>query len=139
MTLTRQEMKFDVPELTLDMALRLLRSAFARQQLSEEDAIRLMEYHLKRNRQARKSHRKTWLRGTTTHSPKGEIEYHNYPLFLAIKTSRTARTAKQERASSTLRDPRRGHCTLNMKRWRAKVRISSYQARASHPLFTRKA
>ena len=60
-TLTRREMRSDVPELTLDMALRLLRSAFARRQLSEEDAIRLMEYHLERNRQARNSHRKTWL------------------------------------------------------------------------------
>ena len=41
-------------------------------------------------------------RGTTTHSPKAEIEYHIYPLCLVRKTSRTARTAKQEQASSTL-------------------------------------
>jgi SRSO17 transposase len=60
-TLTRRDLKRDVPELTLDMALQLLRSAFARSQLTEEDAIELVEYHLRRNRTARKSHRKTWL------------------------------------------------------------------------------
>ena len=60
-TLTKGEIKKDVPELTLDMALGLLRSAFARPQLSEEDAIHLVQYHLKRNRTARQSHCKTWL------------------------------------------------------------------------------
>jgi len=48
------------PDLTLDMALRLLRSALPRPQLSLEDA-ELLDYHLARNRQATKSHRKTWL------------------------------------------------------------------------------
>ena len=43
------------------MALNLLRSAFARPHLSEDDAIRLMEYHLQRNHQATESHRKSWL------------------------------------------------------------------------------
>lgn len=60
-TLTKCEMKRDVPELTLDMALRLLRSALARSELSQEQAIHLVEYHLRRNRIARKSHEKTWL------------------------------------------------------------------------------
>jgi hypothetical protein len=44
------------------MALRLLRSAFARPELSEEGAIHLVNYHLRRNRVARQSHRKSWLR-----------------------------------------------------------------------------
>jgi len=60
-TLTKREMKRGTPELTLDMALGLLRSAFARPKLSEEDAIDLVEYHLKRNHTARESHRKSWL------------------------------------------------------------------------------
>ena len=60
-TLTKREMKRDAPELTLDMALRLLRSAFARADLSEDHAIHLVEYHLRRNRIAHASHRKTWL------------------------------------------------------------------------------
>jgi SRSO17 transposase len=61
-TLTKRDVKKDIPELTLDMALRLLRSAFARTELSEEEAIHLVEYHLERNRVAHDSHRKSWLR-----------------------------------------------------------------------------
>ncbi len=60
-TLTKRDMKREVPELTLDMALRLLRSAFARPQLDTESAIELVEYHLERNRVAHDSHRKSWL------------------------------------------------------------------------------
>jgi SRSO17 transposase len=60
--LTKRDMKRDVPELTLDMALRLLRSAFAKPTLSEQEAIDLVDYHLERNRVAHDSHRKTWLR-----------------------------------------------------------------------------
>ncbi len=60
-TLTKRDMKREVPELTLDMALRLLRSAFARPQLDTESAIELVEYHLERNRIAHESHRKSWL------------------------------------------------------------------------------
>jgi len=47
---------------TLDLALRVLRSALSRPTLTEQDAIEIIEYHLQRNRTARKSHRKTWLR-----------------------------------------------------------------------------
>ena len=61
-TLTKRDMKREAPELTLDMALRLLRSAFARPKLTEEDAIGLVAYHLHRNHTARESHRKSWLR-----------------------------------------------------------------------------
>jgi hypothetical protein len=60
-TLTKRDLKKDVPELTLDMALRLLRSAFARPRLGPDEAIHLIEYHLERNRVAHESHRKSWL------------------------------------------------------------------------------
>ena len=60
-TLTKRDLKKEVPELTLDMALRLLRSAFARSKLDSDEAIHLVEYHLERNRVAHESHRKSWL------------------------------------------------------------------------------
>lgn len=60
-TLTKRDLRKDVPELTLDMALRLLRSAFARPTLGPDEAIHLIEYHLERNHVAHESHRKTWL------------------------------------------------------------------------------
>ena len=60
-TSTKRDLKRSVPDLTLDMAVRLLRSAFARPQLSEQEAIELVEYHRRRNRIAHDSHRKTWL------------------------------------------------------------------------------
>ena len=58
---TRRDLRAKVPELTLPMAMELVRSALQRPRLSEEDAIHLTEYHLKRNRTARQSHRKSWL------------------------------------------------------------------------------
>jgi SRSO17 transposase len=61
-TLTKQELKQDVPELTLDMAVRVLQSAFAESDLNEDAAADLIEYHLRRNRTAHESHRKSWLR-----------------------------------------------------------------------------
>jgi SRSO17 transposase len=60
-TQTRRDLQRKEPELTLDMALRLLRSSLSRPQLSLEDAEDLVDYHLARNRQAKQSHRKTWL------------------------------------------------------------------------------
>jgi SRSO17 transposase len=60
-TQTRRDLKRKVPELTLDMAMRLLRAALPRPQLSLTDAELLIDYHLDRNRQATTSHRKTWL------------------------------------------------------------------------------
>ena len=60
-TQTRRELKRNVPGLTLDMALRLIRAALPRPHLSLKDAEDLVEYHLDRNDQAAKSHRKTWL------------------------------------------------------------------------------
>ena len=60
-TQTRRDLKRDVPELTLDMAMHLLRSALPRPRLSLDDAMELVDYHLARNHQARESHRKSWL------------------------------------------------------------------------------
>ena len=60
-TQTRRELRRDVPELTLDMALHLVCAAMGRPQLSMDDACDLIEYHLARNSQAHRSHRKTWL------------------------------------------------------------------------------
>jgi SRSO17 transposase len=60
-TQTERDLKRKVPELTLDMAMRLLRAALPRPHLSLQDAEDLVEYHLVHNRQAKKSHRKRWL------------------------------------------------------------------------------
>jgi SRSO17 transposase len=60
-TQTRRDAKRKIPELTLDMAMQLLRSSMGRPQLSLQDAADLVDYHLARNRQARQSHRKSWL------------------------------------------------------------------------------
>jgi SRSO17 transposase len=59
-TLTRQRLKRHTPELTLDMALRLLKSALPRPQLTEAKALELLHYYLRRNRRAKDSHYKTW-------------------------------------------------------------------------------
>ena len=40
--------------------MRLLRSALAERELSLEAAIRLVEYHIERNRVAKASHDKAW-------------------------------------------------------------------------------
>lgn len=60
-TLTKRDIKQDVPDLTLDMAMRVLRSAFARPTLNEQEAIDLIDYYRERNDVAHESHRKTWL------------------------------------------------------------------------------
>lgn len=60
-TLTKRDIQQDVPDLTLDMAMRVLRSAFARPTLSEQEAIDLIDYYRERNDVAHESHRKTWL------------------------------------------------------------------------------
>jgi len=61
-TLTRRDVKADTPEFTLQMAVRVLQSAFARDSCTEDDAVAMIEYHLRRNRAARESHRKAWLK-----------------------------------------------------------------------------
>jgi SRSO17 transposase len=59
-TLARQELKSTTPELTLDMAVRILKSALPRPELTEAQALEVMDYHLRRNRTAKNSHHKTW-------------------------------------------------------------------------------
>src|SRR5262249_13879045 len=49
-----------VPELTLDRAVRLLRSALDEGALSLPRAILLVDYHVRRNQAARASHEKAW-------------------------------------------------------------------------------
>ena len=58
---TRRDLNRQVPDLTLDMAMRLLRAALPRPQLSLEEAGDLVDYHRARNKRATDSHRKTWL------------------------------------------------------------------------------
>jgi SRSO17 transposase len=60
-TLTKRDLQHDVPDLTLDMAMRVLRSAFAKPTLNDQEAIDLIDYYRERNHVAHKSHRKTWL------------------------------------------------------------------------------
>jgi len=60
-TQTRRDLQRETSDLTLAMALRLLRAAMPCPRLSPQDAQDLVAYHLERNRQATKSHRKTWL------------------------------------------------------------------------------
>jgi SRSO17 transposase len=58
---TRRDLGRKVPDLTIDMAMRLLRAALPRPQLSLEEAGELVDYHRARNKRATDSHRKTWL------------------------------------------------------------------------------
>jgi len=58
---TRRDLNRHVPDLTLDMAMRLLRAALPRPQLSLEEAGDLVDYYRARNKRATDSHRKTWL------------------------------------------------------------------------------
>lgn len=69
-TLTKRDVKEDFPELTLPMAMRLLKSTMSRPTLTEDDALRITEYHLTRNKVARKSHRKSWLKKHKKLKPK---------------------------------------------------------------------
>jgi hypothetical protein len=60
-TQTRPDAKSKIPGLTLDLALQIVRAALERPRLTFADALELINYHRKRNRQAHKSHRKSWL------------------------------------------------------------------------------
>jgi len=57
----RRDLKRKMPQLTLDMAMRLLRAALPRPQLTLQNAEDLVDYYLDRNDQATESHRKTWF------------------------------------------------------------------------------
>jgi hypothetical protein len=69
-TINRHELKQQIPELTLPMAIRLIQAALEQPHFTESEAIRLTDYHLARNRTATKSHRKSWLRRHKGISPK---------------------------------------------------------------------
>ena len=67
---TRRDLKASEPAMTLSLALELVCAAIQRPQLDEDDAIRLAEYHLKRNASARDSHHKSWLQKHKAKIPK---------------------------------------------------------------------
>jgi hypothetical protein len=48
------------------MALRVLCVALSRRTLTDQDAIEIVDYHVRRNRTARKSHGKTWFKNHKT-------------------------------------------------------------------------
>ncbi len=58
---TRRDLNRKLPDLTLDMAMRLLRSALPRPHLTLDEAGDLIDYYRARNKRATDSHRKTWL------------------------------------------------------------------------------
>jgi SRSO17 transposase len=60
-TLTRRDLQKKAPELTLDRVIRLLVSAIGVAKLSIEASLRLVDYHINRNRIARNSHTKSWI------------------------------------------------------------------------------
>ena len=49
-----------MPELTLDRTVRLLEAVLEEPELRLARAIALVDYHVRRNEVARKSHAKTW-------------------------------------------------------------------------------
>lgn len=59
-TLVRRRLQRNVPELTLDRTVRLLEAAMEEPELRLARAIALVDYHVRRNGVARKSHAKTW-------------------------------------------------------------------------------
>jgi len=60
-TLVRQDLREQAPELSLDAAYRLICDALGRPRLTPEDSLRITKYHLHYNHQAHQSHRKSWL------------------------------------------------------------------------------
>lgn len=58
-TLTKLEVGRDIPEFTLNTAVRVLQASFARKTLTQDNAINVIEYHMRCNQKARKSHRKS--------------------------------------------------------------------------------
>jgi SRSO17 transposase len=60
-TLVRRDLRKETPELTLDRTVRLLRAAMKLPHLDEDHALWLVDYYVRRNETARKSHEKTWM------------------------------------------------------------------------------
>jgi SRSO17 transposase len=59
-TLARKRLQKETPELTLDRTVRLLEAALEEPELRLARATALVDYHLRRNEVARRSHAKTW-------------------------------------------------------------------------------
>jgi len=70
MATTRHDLQEEMPEITLPMALELMKATMSRPTLTESDALHLTKYHLQRNRVARQSHRKSWKRKHKRVKPK---------------------------------------------------------------------
>jgi SRSO17 transposase len=60
-TLVRRDLRKETPALTLDRTIRLLKSAMKLPHLDEDHAVRLVDYYIRRNEIAQKSHEKTWM------------------------------------------------------------------------------
>jgi len=60
-TLVRKDLRKETPALTLDRTVRLLKSALKLPHLDEDHAVWLVDYYVRRNDIARKSHEKTWM------------------------------------------------------------------------------
>ena len=60
-TLVRKDLRKETPELTLDRTIRLLKAALKLRHLDEDHSVRLVEYYIRRNEVARRSHEKTWM------------------------------------------------------------------------------
>jgi hypothetical protein len=59
-TLVQRRLQKRTLELTLDRTVRLLEAALDEPRLRLAQAIALVDYHVRRNEAARKSHAKTW-------------------------------------------------------------------------------
>ena len=59
--LVRKDLRKETPALTLDRTVRLLKAALKLRHLDEDHAVRLVDYYVRRNETARKSHEKTWM------------------------------------------------------------------------------
>jgi hypothetical protein len=60
-TLVRKDLRKETPAPTLDRTVRLLRAALKLCHLDEDHAVRLVEYYIRRNEIARKSHENVWM------------------------------------------------------------------------------
>jgi hypothetical protein len=60
-TLVQRRLQRKTPELTLDRTVRLLQAALEEPELRLPRATALVDYHVRRNEVARRSHAKTWL------------------------------------------------------------------------------
>src|SRR4051812_12264293 len=59
-TLVQRRLQEKTPELTLDRTVQLLEAALEEPELRLPRATALVDYHVRRNKVARKSHAKTW-------------------------------------------------------------------------------